>query len=93
VVVGPASRIEEALELARDAAFDVAVLDVNLAGVQTYPVAAKVKARGIPFIFATGYGAAEFPNDLAGTPTLEKPFRQDGLKDAIAHAVLSKLKA
>src|ERR1700709_523125 len=56
-VAGPAARINDALELAREAAFDFAVLDVNLAGVPSFPVADVLRQRGIPFVFVTGYGA------------------------------------
>src|SRR5690606_28701228 len=54
-VVGPAARLEKALNLAETEELDGAVLDVNLRGKPVYPVAAALGARGIPFIFSTGY--------------------------------------
>ena len=54
--VGPASRLESALDMARDADVQAAILDVNLHGRPTWPVAEILRERGIPFMFATGYG-------------------------------------
>jgi len=58
-VVGPAAKMEEALRLASDASLDAAILDVNVGGAVVYPVADLLRARGVPIIFATGYGAGE----------------------------------
>lgn len=75
-VVGPVYRIEEGLSLARDGEFDAAVLDVNLNGQRSDPVAEILKARGIPYILATGYGIAE---GAAGVPVLDKPYTEEKL--------------
>lgn len=56
-VVGPASHITDAIELAREGEIDFAVLDINLAGAQSFPVADILRQRNIPFVFSTGYGA------------------------------------
>ena len=61
-VVGPAARMEEALRLTSDASLDAAILDVNVGGAVVYPVADLLRARGVPIIFATGYGAGELPS-------------------------------
>src|SRR5690242_20188617 len=58
VVAGTASRVGEALEKVGSLSFDVAILDVNLNGSQTLEVAARLAQAGLPFVFATGYGAA-----------------------------------
>ena len=75
-VVATAPRLDEALAQAKNPAlaFDVAILDLNLAGENTFPVAAVLKARGIPFAFATGYGAGGLPEEWRDRPTLQKPF-------------------
>lgn len=86
-VVGPAMRIETALELARTAAIDVAVLDINLHGGRSYPVAELLCDRGIPFIFATGYGHAEDQERFARVLTLAKPYRPTELADALEAAI------
>jgi CheY-like chemotaxis protein len=86
-IAGAASRIEEALEKARSLAFDVAVLDVNLNGRQTFDVARCIAQRGIPFVFATGYGAASLLADFQGVPILQKPFQQEDLEAALCLAL------
>src|SRR5450755_3793242 len=55
VVVGPAASINEALVMIDAEAFDVAVLDVNLNGKMSYPIADVLASRGVPFLFSTGY--------------------------------------
>src|SRR6202007_388047 len=57
-VVGPASRLDEALELAGRAEIDCAVLDVNLGGQPIFPLADLLREKGAPFAFATGFGHA-----------------------------------
>lgn len=59
--------------VARDR-FDFAILDVNLHGKKSYPLAYELLDRSVPIIFATGYGDAEHPGDLARIPTLTKPY-------------------
>ena len=57
---------------------DFALLDVNLAGEQVYPVADALTARGVPFAFATGYGEDHDPR-FKDAPLLGKPIRQERL--------------
>jgi len=78
-VVGPASRLDEALELARIGGIDCAVLDVNLGGQPIFPVADLLRERRAPFAFATGYGDAGLRDVDRGTPVLQKPFRESDL--------------
>lgn len=86
-VVGPASRVGAAMKLVEDVELDLALLDINVAGEQIYPVAAELKARGVPFIFLSGYGSAGLHADWAGAALIEKPFAPDALKRGIAHAM------
>ncbi|WP_426124274.1 response regulator [Pararhizobium sp. PWRC1-1] len=86
-VVGPAIRIPEALEFARQAHFDFAVLDINVAGSQSFPIADILSARAIPFVFATGYGAEGFPPEYCDHPTLQKPYEPRELQQAIESAL------
>ena len=78
-VVGPASRLDEALALAKSGALDCAVLDVNLGGQPIFPVADLLREKGAPFAFATGYGDAGLREIDRGTPVLQKPFREGDL--------------
>ncbi len=57
-LVRVANRLEDAIAAARNESIDLAILDLNLSGVLTYPAADVLMERGIPFIFATGYGSA-----------------------------------
>jgi CheY-like chemotaxis protein len=83
-VAAEAGRIEEALALAKQGEFDVAILDVNLNGEPISPVADILIARGVPFVFATGYGQRGVPEPYRATPTLQKPFQLEALGEAIA---------
>lgn len=83
-IAGQASRIDLAMTLAREGVIDFAVLDVNLAGTRSFPVADILRQRDIPFAFATGYGAEGLSADYRDVPRLEKPYAQDDLEQAIA---------
>ncbi len=82
-VVGPASRLDEALALARTSEIDCAVLDVNLGGQPIFPVADVLRERGCPFAFATGYGDAGLRDVDKGALVLQKPFREGDLARVI----------
>lgn len=88
VVIGPAARLDEALDLAQTSEIDCAVLDVNLGGQPIFPVADLLRERGRPFAFATGYGDAGLRDADKGTPVLQKPFREGDLA-----RVLNELRA
>ena len=83
VLAAEAARIDHALELARSAEFDLAILDVNVNGKLITPVAELIKARGRPIIFATGYGSEGLPEGFRGFPALPKPFQLEALAKAI----------
>lgn len=87
-VVGPALDLEGALPLAEQADLDLAVLDVNLGnGRRSFQVADVLRERGVPFLFATGYGTAGLSEAYAGSLTLKKPFECRRLGDAIQEAL------
>ncbi|RKK02892.1 response regulator [Pseudoroseomonas wenyumeiae] len=73
-VLGPAATVEEALALLEDSEIGGAVLDINLAGQLSTPVADLLAERGVPFVVATGYGAAGLPEHHRGVPVLAKPY-------------------
>jgi CheY-like chemotaxis protein len=83
-MVAAAARIEDAVTLARDADIDVAILDVNLNGHSVSPVAEILETRGLPFVFATGYGENGLPERYRDRPTLQKPFQQESLSQILA---------
>lgn len=86
-VVGSARRFNEALELARRSEIDFAVLDINLAGTQSFPIADVLRQRGIPFVFATGYGAEGLADRYRAETALPKPYDTAELAQAIARAL------
>ncbi len=73
-VVATAAQLEEGLSKAKTVAIDVAVLDINLDGQLSYPIALTLMGRAIPFIFATGYGTLGVPQIFKNVPVLAKPF-------------------
>jgi CheY-like chemotaxis protein len=86
-VAAEAGGIDEAVAIAKKGAFDVAVLDVNLNGQPVTPVVEILVERGVPFVFASGYGQRGVPEAYRTIPTLQKPFQADALADAIETAM------
>jgi DNA-binding response OmpR family regulator len=82
-VAGIAHHLDDAMQAAKYADIEFAILDINLNGEASFSVAEILRARSIPFIFATGYGTAARRVDFSDTPVLEKPFNVKGLADAI----------
>ena len=85
-VAAISTHLEQALHLARTLDIDLAILDVNLRGTQSFPVADVLSVRSVPFLFATGYGAQILKPPYSGTPTLQKPFQLDDLRQILARS-------
>jgi two-component sensor histidine kinase len=83
-VVGPFSRIAEALPVAKANDLEAAVLDINLNGELVYPVAEALVARGVPIVFVTGYGAESIDDRFAEVPVLQKPIERQVLESFFA---------
>lgn len=73
-VVGPVPNVPEALAAIASEKFDAVLLDANLAGTSSAPIAAELTARRLPFIVVTGYGDLELPAELQSAPRVNKPF-------------------
>ena len=85
IVVGPAPSVRKALRLLDAAAdLDGAVLDINLGDEQIFPVADALQARGIPFLFTTGYDAAGVPAAWRHVQRLEKPIEFTAIARALS---------
>ena len=85
-VIGPAATVEQALREIDGVALDGAVLDVNLAGERSFPIASLLASRGIPFLFLTGYDSSTvFPDEFQQAPRLSKPVDPAVLTEAVAH--------
>lgn len=83
-VAAIAARLDQALTIARTIDAHLAVLDLNLNGQRTDTIAEILRARGIPFIFATGYGGAGVTAEWRDVPVVQKPFQQSDLAAALA---------
>jgi DNA-binding NtrC family response regulator len=83
IVVAEAGNMNDALALARTADFEIAVLDINLAGERIEPVANVIADRRLPFILASGYCETGISEVFRGRPTLQKPFLIERLGKAI----------
>ncbi|WFP61585.1 MULTISPECIES: response regulator [unclassified Mesorhizobium] len=84
-VVGPAPSVQEALEQIDGVELDGAVLDVNLHGERSFPIAEHLAARDVPFVFLTGYDSATiFPDRFQDSPRLSKPVESRLLIEAVA---------
>jgi CheY-like chemotaxis protein len=83
-VVGPVARLERALDAVRREHLDAALLDVSLDGEAVYPVAVELAARGVPFVFATGYSGLVIQEPWRDRPLLRKPFESEVLRRAFA---------
>ena len=89
-IAAQTGHLDEALETARNGEFDIAILDVNLGGQSVSPVADVLAARGLPFVFATGYGERGLPDSYRDRPTLKKPFQLDSLRRTLESTLAAK---
>lgn len=84
-VAGPVGQLRQALDIAQHEALDGAVLDVNLAGEPSFPVAAALDARNIPYVFLTGYDDdGAFPPEYRNVVRISKPFRSSDIAPMLA---------
>lgn len=86
-IAGMASRVATALPLIGSLDFDFAILDVNLAGEMSFPIADAIAERGLPYLFASGYGRQGIIPAHSHRPVLSKPFSSGDLQSAIATAL------
>lgn len=82
-----AGELDRAIELAREAPVQAALLDINLGGDVSFGVAAELRARSIPFAFLTGYEREIVPEEFASVPVLRKPFSREELSRLLARLV------
>jgi len=86
-VVGVAKTIKQALRLVATPGIVLGLLDVNLGDQRIDPVAEALQARGVPFVFATGYGRAGLPEAFRDRPVIEKPFYTEEILRALRDAL------
>jgi len=90
-VVGPAGWLEDGLELAQVEALDGAILDINLHGEMSFAIAEVLRARGVPFMFVSGYDDRGIvPLPFRSAPRLGKPVADQHLIEAAAAAFATR---
>ena len=82
-----AGTVESALALIEHTSFDAAMLDINLHGENSFPIADALAVLGVPFIFSTGYG--ECADRFVGAHVLRKPYVQGNLVAALRELLYS----
>jgi two-component SAPR family response regulator len=85
-VVGPFSRLSDAMVAAVHEHIDAGIIDINLDGEFVYPVADVLVARKIPFVFVTGYGVESVDSRFAAVPVIKKPMQRQALENIFAPA-------
>ena len=86
VVAGTCETVGDALVRVEQGGFDVAIVDVNLNGERVWPVADKLREKGIPYILATGGHIEPPPAAHESAPVLSKPFTLDAIEPALDKA-------
>lgn len=84
VVAGTASSLQQGLQLAQSLDFDAALLDLDLSGQHSTPIADLLAARDIPFVFVTGYDDASIPRAHLHRPRLAKPYNGHSLANLLS---------
>jgi len=93
VVIGPAVRVDQALAIIESEPLDAAVVDLNLNGQISYPVADALAARGVPFVFSSGYSQDRLLEKYRTFPALQKPFHRSELAEVLAKLLTPRSKA
>jgi CheY-like chemotaxis protein len=87
--VAVATTVTQALAKIDAQEFDVATLDLNLDGDESYPVADMLVLRGVPFVFSTGYSQKSVRGEYRDRPVLRKPFKERDLINAVQRLLAS----
>lgn len=82
-VVAEAASVNDGRCRAEIENYDLAILDINLQGLNVTPVAQAIARRGLPFFFLTGYGSKGVPDGFKALPVLDKPCTPEALKSTI----------
>ena len=86
-VIEPAHTLNDAMARLEDHEVDAAILDINVAEQEVYPVAERLAARGVPFVFATGYALENIQDDWRSRPIIRKPYHGEQLRAALEQAL------
>jgi CheY-like chemotaxis protein len=90
--VTSAATVDKALALINAQVFDIALLDVNLNGNDSHPVAEALSARGVPFVYSTGNSGQNLRGGYSDRPVLRKPFKYEELVAILSRLTLPPIK-
>jgi len=82
-VLGPAPTMAVARELIDEEKFDAALVDVHIRGERAFPLCEVLAARGVPFVFTSGYADWGMPDKWQDRPRLQKPYRVEDVEEAL----------
>ena len=82
-VLGPATNMAAALQLAAEEALDAAVVDINIRGGKAFPVLRILHGRGVPFLLTSGYADWTMPEEWQHQPRLAKPYTPNQLRESL----------
>lgn len=83
-VVGPVPDIDRSMALIDRDKPDGALLDINLGGILSFPLAGILEKLGVPFVFMTGYDEGVlFPPEFRKIRRLSKPFDAKDVSEVI----------
>ncbi len=82
-----AMRLDEGIRLASSADLDLAILDVNLGGDESYPIATILEHRRVPFLFASGYAQEGLARQFRNYRIVDKPYEPEALLRAAAQTM------
>ena len=85
--VSTAATVEQALALVEAQTFDAAMLDSNLNGTRSDPIADALDARGVPLFFSTGYSNLAVKDGYRDRHVLKKPFQREGVEASFRHVL------
>jgi CheY-like chemotaxis protein len=83
-VIGPAPNMAAARELVEAGEFDAALMDIHIRGERVFPLCEMLEARGLPFVFTSGYADRNMPEKWEDRPRLQKPYTVDQVEKALA---------
>ena len=83
-VVGPAPNMATARDLAENERFDAAIMDIHIRGERVFPLCDLLETKGVPFILTSGYADWQIPDKWEDRPKLNKPYKLDDVRAALA---------
>src|SRR3954464_13450601 len=88
-VAGPVSRLEKGLDILERLKIQGALIDINLNGIDSYPLCHALRERNVPFAFITGYNQTRVPDRFRDAPFLGKPFHENDIRTALSRFIAS----